>query len=138
MKKQPHIIFIDTDQQRADTIKATGSQWMITPHLDQLASEACVFTKAFTMAATCGSNRASMYSGLYPHNLGVYGFDSYSGKFNWIHRLNDVGYTCTSIGKTHTSGNQHGYAQRIGEQHNKSQPYFVETEKFPIGPKTLH
>lgn len=40
---QPNIIFIITDQQRADTIGTAGSDWMITPTLDKLAEDAVVF-----------------------------------------------------------------------------------------------
>lgn len=35
-QKQPHIILIMTDQQRADAIGCCGNENIITPHLDSL------------------------------------------------------------------------------------------------------
>lgn len=119
-RRRPNIIFITGEQQRGDTIHALGAEWMITPHLDELAGQSMVFDQAFCPAATCVSSRAAFYTGLWPHNTGIYGFDRSSGRLHWLHRLRRAGYHCASIGKTHLPGN--GFDESIGELGNKYQP----------------
>ena len=42
-EKRPNLLFILTDQQRADTLGAYGNRKIRTPHLDQLAEKGFVF-----------------------------------------------------------------------------------------------
>ena len=42
--QSPNIIFIITDQQRFDTIRALGFHYMDTPNLDRLVNEGVTFT----------------------------------------------------------------------------------------------
>ena len=118
--RQPNIIFISGEQQRGDTLHCRGADWMITPHLDELAGQSMVFDQAFCPAATCVSSRASFYTGLWPHNTGIYGFDRSSGRLHWLHRLREAGYHCASIGKTHLPSA--GFDESIGELGNKYRP----------------
>ena len=118
--KRPNIIFISAEQQRGDTVHYTGADFIHTPNLDRLASESVVFGQAFSCASTCVASRAAFYTGLYPHNTGIYAFYRNSGRMHWTHRLNEQGYTCTCIGKTHL-GHQ-GWHESIAEQGNKYQP----------------
>jgi len=127
---RPNIILIETDQQRADTIRAAGCNWMQTPNLDRLAARGALFTNAFACAATCVASRAAFYTGRYPHSNGVWDFTStdrgYPVGLNWTHRLAAAGYHCCSIGKTHIEAGGHGYHERIAEQGNKCAPWFVD------------
>ena len=67
MSQQPNVLFLFTDQQRADTIYAPGKpRRLVTPALDALAQESTVFDNCFTPAPVCVPARFSMYSGLYP------------------------------------------------------------------------
>lgn len=116
-KRPPNIIFISAEQQRSDTIRATGSNWMHTPALDALAGESAVFERCYAPAATCVSSRAAFYTGLYPHNTGIYGFQSSSGRLHWLHRLGEQGYHRVSIGKTHLPAA--GFDESLHEQGNK-------------------
>ena len=115
--RRPNIIFISAEQQRGDTLHCGGADWMITPNLDRLASQSVVFEKAFSCAATCISSRAAFYTGLYPHNTGIFGFYKSSGRLHWLNRLGESGYHCTSIGKTHLPAK--GFHEKIAEQSNK-------------------
>jgi uncharacterized sulfatase len=45
---KPNIVFIFTDQQRADTMGYAGDPVAITPHLDRLAAESTVFSRCCT------------------------------------------------------------------------------------------
>lgn len=120
-KKRPNIIFISAEQQRGDTVHYTGADWMITPNMDQLASESVVFNRAFSCASTCIASRAAFYTGLYPHNTGMFCFYRSSGYLHWLNRLTESGYHCTSIGKTHLP--HMGYEESIAEQGNKYERY---------------
>lgn len=117
---RPNIVFISAEQQRGDTIHYCGADWMITPNLDRFASQGVVFDKAFSCAATCVSSRAAFYTGLYPHNTGIYAFYRSSGRLHWLSRLNESGYHCVSIGKTHMPPT--GFHESIADQSNKYQP----------------
>jgi len=47
-----------TDQQRFDTIAATGHPYMKTPHLDRLTREGVYFDNCFINAPSCVPSRA--------------------------------------------------------------------------------
>jgi arylsulfatase len=99
--KQPHILFIITDQQRADTIGAWGQPHMVTPAMDRLAAEGLSFRNAFCPGATCVASRAAIFTGMYPHTTGVYSFQPWARHRNWVQDLADAGYWCVNIGKMH-------------------------------------
>jgi arylsulfatase A-like enzyme len=92
-----------TDQQRYDTIAAWGYEHMVTPHMDRLAREGVSFIQTFCPGVTCISSRAAMFTGMYPHNTGVYTFDRWAEHRNWVQDLADHGYWCVNIGKMHFS-----------------------------------
>ena len=98
---RPHLIFIMTDQQRADTIGALGAAHMITPNLDRLVREGTAFTRAFCPGATCVPSRAATFTGMYPHNIGGQSFFNWGHQRTWVQDLADAGYHCASIGKMH-------------------------------------
>ena len=47
------------------------------------------------------ASRAAIFTGMYPHNTGVYSFDPWAGYCNWVQDLNEAGYHCVNIGKMH-------------------------------------
>ena len=103
MVECPNIVLIMTDQQRFDTIGAWGYDYMTTPALDRLAGEGLSFRRAFCPGATCVASRAAIFTGMYPHNTGVYSFDHWADHRNWVQDLNDAGYHCVNMGKMHFS-----------------------------------
>ena len=90
-----------TDQQRWDTIASWGHDHMITPAQDRLVAEGVSFTQAYCPGATCVASRAAMFTGMYPHNTGVYSFQPWADHRNWVQDLADGGYHCVNIGKMH-------------------------------------
>ena len=99
--QQPNIILIMTDQQRSDTINAWGHDHMVTPAQDRLAREGVSFRQAYCPGATCVASRAAIFTGMYPHNSGVYSFQPWGDHRNWVQDLADHGYWCANIGKMH-------------------------------------
>lgn len=106
MRKPTNIIFIETDQQRYDTIAAQGNPHMITPNLDRLVREGVSFTNAFCCGATCISSRAALYTGQFPHNTGCYSFDAWGHNRTWLHEIRESGFHTAAIGKVHHSPNR--------------------------------
>ena len=98
---RPNIILIMTDQQRVDTIRAWGYDHMITPAQDRIAGEGVSFRRTYCPGATCVASRAAIFTGMYPHNTGVYSFNPWGDHRNWIQDLADSGYWCANIGKMH-------------------------------------
>lgn len=70
MGKQPNIILFMTDQQNGDTV-LPGTQ-AITPNLDRFRQRAVQFSEAYCASPHCCPSRASLFSGLYPSQHGVW------------------------------------------------------------------
>jgi arylsulfatase A-like enzyme len=68
--KSPNILFIITDQQRADTLACYGNAYVQAPNLNRLASESVVFRHAYCTDPVCTPSRASIFTGLWPHTHG--------------------------------------------------------------------
>lgn len=65
--RQPNVLFLLTDDQRADAIGAFGNPYIITPNLDALAGRGVAFWNAYCMggnnAAVCTPSRNMLLSG---------------------------------------------------------------------------
>jgi arylsulfatase A-like enzyme len=65
--ERPNVLFLISDDQRADTIAALGNDRIRTPHLDTLVERGFVFERAYCMgsteAAVCAPSRAMLNSG---------------------------------------------------------------------------
>ena len=65
-----NLLFLFTDEQRADTLAAYGNDRIEMPNLNRLASESVVFDRAYVTQPVCTPSRASILTGLYPHTNG--------------------------------------------------------------------
>ena len=102
-QQRPNIIFLLTDDQRADLLGAAGNQYAKTPNLDELASAGTLFKNAFVTTSICMTSRASIMLGQHALRHGVHEFnvslkpqqlqDSYFGQ------LKSAGYQLGFIGK---------------------------------------
>ena len=66
-----NIVLFLTDQLRQDALGCYGNRICETPNLDRLAGEGTAFDFAYTTSPVCSPARASLLTGLYPHNHGV-------------------------------------------------------------------
>jgi arylsulfatase A-like enzyme/Tfp pilus assembly protein PilF len=64
--RKPNIILITLDTTRADRMGFLGSPRGLTPNLDRLASQAVVFTRAYSQVPLTTSSHATILSGTYP------------------------------------------------------------------------
>ena len=69
---RPNVLLIVTDQQRYDSLGCTGDPNAVTPNLDALAAEGCVFDRHFTASPVCMPSRSSLLTGCYPATHGVW------------------------------------------------------------------
>lgn len=74
---KPNIVIIITDQQSADAMSnRIGSRYLKTSNMDYLADHGISFTRAFCANPLCIPSRASIFTGQYPHKIGVQSNDN--------------------------------------------------------------
>jgi arylsulfatase len=119
---RPHVVLFICDQMQYQRQGLVDPQ-SYTPHLDQFSRENVFFTHFHPSNGQCVPSRASMQTGLYPHEAGVmiiYGFHEHTAHISGDQRtvghvLRDAGYTTAFFGKTHFGatlqdlGYQHGW-----------------------------
>ena len=73
VQRPPNVLFIAVDDLNAWTGFMDGHPNAQTPNMDRLAKRGTVFLNAHCQAPVCGSSRASLMTGFYPHSTGIYG-----------------------------------------------------------------
>ncbi|MEE4281615.1 MAG: sulfatase-like hydrolase/transferase, partial [Pseudomonadales bacterium] len=73
--ERPNIIFLLTDDQRADTLSIAGNTDIKTPNIDELARGGVRYSNAFTVQPICAPSRFAFLSGQYERTSGL-GFNS--------------------------------------------------------------
>lgn len=68
--RRPNVIWIITDQHRAQALGWNGDPNLHTPAIDNLARNGTVFSRAVAGAPWCTPFRASLLTGRYPHQVG--------------------------------------------------------------------
>jgi choline-sulfatase len=115
MPDRTNILFIFSDQHRADLLGCAGDEMIRTPNLDALASEGAIFDQAYCQNPLCVPSRASLITGQYCRTTGIYqNIDIMEPNSPTFPRLlSQHGYRTCLIGKAHFNGEQfHGYQQR--------------------------
>lgn len=116
----PNILWITTDQQRADTIHALGNEHIRTPNLDRLCAEGVAFRRAYCQNPICSPSRASFLTGCYPSrlpaNINGNARLSLPEGVRLIPRvLADAGYDCGLAGKLHLTSAWQGVEARVDD-----------------------
>nr|WP_306266167.1 sulfatase [Pararhizobium sp. IMCC3301] len=104
--KKPNILMIYADQMRYDCMGCSGNPDVKTPHLDRLANQGVMFENAYTSYPLCTPFRASLLTGKYAHQAGLYSnhFPISADQPSLAPCLNDSGYSSGYIGKWHLFG----------------------------------
>jgi arylsulfatase A-like enzyme len=106
MKK--NLLFLMVDQMHGQVLDENNP--CLTPNLDKLAKRGVKFNKAHTANPVCSPARASIMTGLLPHNHGVttvtHTVDKDQSnlrteKEHWAQRLKNDGYNTAYFGKWH-------------------------------------
>ncbi len=67
----PNVLFMSTNEQRADLAGFMGNQVVRTTHLDVLAAPSRVLTNAWVINPVCMPDRSTMLTDRMPRELGV-------------------------------------------------------------------
>ena len=73
-RRQPNIIFLVTDDHRADAMGCAGNPIIRTPNMDALAANGVRFKNAFVTTSICASSRASIFTGQWTRRHGIIDF----------------------------------------------------------------
>ncbi|MBO0812591.1 MAG: sulfatase-like hydrolase/transferase [Microlunatus sp.] len=100
---RPNILLICTDQQRFDALAAYRNPEIDTPNLDRLAGQGALFENCYVQAPVCAPSRASLMSGQYLHNHGLYANGvQLPDRIELLPAaLAAAGYDCGLVGKWH-------------------------------------
>ena len=85
-----------------------GDTNVATPNIDRLAAEGVRFANASTTQSVCSPGRASIFTGLYPHQCGQIGlathnYAQYEAFPNLFSLLKNEGYRTGLVGKLHVN-----------------------------------
>ena len=111
MSESPmNVLFVITDQQRADHNGFMGNPTVKTPNLDSLAESGTVFDNTWVANPVCMPNRSSIMTGRMPSSHGVIFNDR---SLDWsantfVRRFRSSGYRTGLMGKSHL---QHGMSK---------------------------
>jgi arylsulfatase A-like enzyme len=99
----PNIIYLMTDDQRADTLGCMGNSIIHTPNIDKMAAQGVLFKNAFVTTAICMTNRACVFTGQYAARHGIWGFNinftEEQLSNTYLGQLKAAGYRTGFIGK---------------------------------------
>lgn len=112
--QQPNVLWILTDDQRYDSIRAfnkllhgremSALGYVESPETDRLAAMGTTFINTYCQAQGCAPSRASMHYGRYPFRSGVYEFEYHNRNAEHARptlpeQMADLGYQTIHVGK---------------------------------------
>jgi len=115
-KVRPNIVFVLTDQWRAQATGYAGDPNVKTPHLDALAERSINIENTVSICPVCTPYRASLMTGKYPLSTGMFMNDLYlpSEELCMAEIFKRAGYDTGYIGKWHLDG--HGRDEYIPKE----------------------
>ena len=120
-KRAQNTLFIFSDEHTREITGCYGNDIIRTPNIDRLAEGGTRFNNAYTNCPICVPARASLATGRYVHELGMWdNAFPYAGEpRGWGHRLMGEGHHVTSIGKLHYRSKQDptGWNEEIDTLH---------------------
>lgn len=102
---KPNVLIIMVDDLN-DNIGILGGHLQAkTPHMDAFAKTAATFSRAYAAAPMCGPSRASMFTGIFPHNSNNYfqkpwyDYEVLSNSRTMMEQFKEAGYNVMGSGK---------------------------------------
>ncbi|MCU0228182.1 MAG: sulfatase-like hydrolase/transferase, partial [Bryobacterales bacterium] len=97
----PNVLFLFSDQHRADYLSCCHDSPAPTPEIDRIAARGVRFSRAVCPYPVCAASRMSLLTGRYPHTTGVI---NNTDRLAWnartvAHHFADAGYHTGLIGK---------------------------------------
>jgi arylsulfatase len=103
ISKKMNIVFLLADDLRWNSLKCTGTDFLITPNIDELAYEGIKFTNACVTTPICCVSRATLLTGQYMsrHHIDRFGKEIQETEFKNSYPvvLRNLGYWTGFVGK---------------------------------------
>ena len=153
--ERPNVVYIDCHD-LGDWLGCYERPYLDTPHLDRMAAGGVRFTRHTATAPICMPSRASILTGLMPHEVGVTGQESLAPTATCMAaRFRDAGYRTVVCGRLMILNDPQwvGFSEQlaaddddkaaaaaafIGAQHASSAPFLLSVSLFqchrPFGP----
>lgn len=130
MERRPNVLFLMSDEHRADVSGYEGNSVIRTPILDELAATGVVFRNAYTPSPVCIPARQSLMAGQFPSTTGcrVFKEDLQPGAMTFARRFAQYAYETVACGKLHHTGTDQlqGWTRRIGGDVTVSSRHIVD------------
>ena len=138
MATRPNLLFIFTDEQRFDTLRCYGNDFVRAPNLNALAEESFVFQHPYVTQPVCTPARSTIMTGLYPHTTGCIGNNiPLRAETVTLAEMVSQDYRRTYCGKWHLGDEviaQHGFEEWIGTEDNYRDHYSREEYFAQLSP----
>ena len=124
---QPNLLFVFADQWRRQAVGCMKEDPIITPAMDQFASEGVLFENAFSCCPVCTPNRASIITGKHPYSMNM--------MYNWL-RLPVEENTIAKVAKE--NGYNTGYIGKWHlDEHEEDEPGTIYNAMTPAGERRV-
>ncbi|MEM7131270.1 MAG: sulfatase [Chloroflexota bacterium] len=126
--KHPNVVFVFADQWRYQATGFGGDPNVQTPHLDTLAKQSLNFANAISGCPVCSPARASLLTGRYPHQHGIFVNDVClsNDAVSLAQAFKVGGYNTGYIGKWHVDG--HGRSNYIPPERRQGFEHWMVLE----------
>ncbi|NRA38321.1 MAG: sulfatase-like hydrolase/transferase, partial [Planctomycetes bacterium] len=118
MNKHKHILWIYSDELRADSLSCYGGPAGLTPHLDRLAEQGVRYDQSWCSSPVCVPSRVSALTALPATKTGIYHNEAAWGNFtyhnppqSWVTDFAEAGYRTVNVGKIHVAKGLHTFAE---------------------------
>lgn len=129
MAERPNLLFLFTDEQRADTLACYGNTAIDMPNLNRLAETSTVIEQTYVTHPICTPSRASLLTGLTPHTCDMTTNNLIlPDSVQCLPEMVDDDYECGHYGKWHLGDEifpQHGFSEWRSTEDIYA-PYFTE------------
>jgi len=125
---KPNILYILTDQWRAQAFGYAGDPNVETPNIDKLAARSLNFVNAVSVCPVCTPARSALLTGRYPTTTGMFLNDLYlpAEEVTMGETFKAAGYDTGYIGKWHVDG--HGRDSYIPPERRQGWDYWKVLE----------
>lgn len=127
--RKPNVVYILTDQWRAQAFGYSGDPNVKTPNIDAFVGEAVNFSNAVSVCPVCTPHRASLFTGCYPTTTGMVLNDIYlpSEELCMAEIFKSQGYSTAHIGgKWHLDG--HGRMNNVAPERRQGFDFWMGSE----------
>lgn len=136
-KKKPHIIILNPDEMRMDSMGHMGNQSAKTPYLDRFAQEEAVsFRSAYCQNPVCVPSRCSFLTGQYPHVKGhrTMNYLLHEDESSLFMELKEAGYYVWMNSRNDLVA---GQIVGLAESHASEIYYYDKNSNNPVTAKSL-